>query len=223
MTTHQFPPQLDLDAAADAVALPADAVQALVAAGYLAAADGDDREPRFYVPDVKAFVARNADNGSGGALQRALAPDMKPQELVELVADRAEHMASRLLKMYMTVFPKAASWPVERQARFVQVTKARFEAILSVAALGDHFDPDLIADLEQIGAAAARSSVKLPQILVMLRVSRDLVVQNAIEMAGSGDRHGGPALSLLLTRILPAMDRLSDALTAGYWEAMFPA
>ncbi|HMC40652.1 MAG TPA: hypothetical protein VKI19_13380, partial [Acidimicrobiales bacterium] len=66
-------------------------------------------------------------------------------------------------------------------------------------------------------------SVKLPQILTMLRVSRDLVVQNAIDLADSGERHGGYALSLLLTRILPAMDRLGDALTAGYWEAMFPA
>jgi hypothetical protein len=51
-------------------------------------------------------------------------------------------------------------------------------------------------------------------------MSRDLVVQNAVELAGDGERHGGFALSLLLTRILPAMDRISDALTEGYWETL---
>jgi PAS domain S-box-containing protein len=54
---------------------------------------------------------------------------------------------------------------------------------------------------------------------VILRISRDLVVQTAIELSESGGRHAGLALSLVLTRILPAMDRLTDALAQGYWEA----
>jgi hypothetical protein len=223
MTTHHLPEHLDLQTAAGTVSLPADAVEALVAAGYLAVAHPVGPEPRFQLPDLKAFVARNSDNGSGGAIHRALNPDMEPEELVDLLDERAEHMAARLLKMYEIVFPQARSWSPERQAKFVLRTKERFEAILAIAALGEKFDPGLIHELEQIGAASARSNVKLPQILAMLRVSRDLVVQNAIDLAASGDRHGGHALSLLLTRILPAMDRLSDALTAGYWEAMFPA
>jgi len=64
--------------------------------------------------------------------------------------------------------------------------------------------------------------VELPQILTLLRVSRDLVVQNAIDLAQRDDREGSQALSLLMTRILPVIDRLGDALTAGYWNAMFP-
>lgn len=222
MTTHRLPEHLDLETAADALALPTGAVAALAATGFIAATDPDGPSPGFQLADLKAFVARNADNGSGGALHRALAPELQPEELVDLLDERAEHMAARLLKMYEIVFPQAASWSPERQARFVQITKERFEAILSIAALGNEFEPSLIQDLEQIGAAAALGKVKLPQILAMLRVSRDLVVQNAIELADTDERPGGYALSLLLTRILPAMDRLSDALTAGYWEAMFP-
>lgn len=223
MSTHRTPSLLDLDAAAAELALPAAVVEALATAGYLPFSPQEGSGLYFRPSDLKAFVARNADNGSGGTLHRSLSPDMEPQELVDLLDERAEHMAVRLLKMYATVFPKAASWPVETQTKFVRRTKRRFEAILAIAALGDAFDPELIDDLEVIGAGAARSGVKLPQILTMLRVSRDLVVQNAIDLAENAERPGGHALSLLLTRILPAMDRLGDALTAGYWEAMFPA
>jgi PAS domain S-box-containing protein len=54
----------------------------------------------------------------------------------------------------------------------------------------------------------------------VLRISRDLVVQTAVELAEEGGRHWGLALSLLLTRVLPAMDRLTDSLAQGYWAAM---
>lgn len=214
--------------AAEVVSLPPDTVRALAAAGYLAASwpsdgnGGSDGSPRFELADLKAFVARNADNGSGGTLHPSLSPDLDPEELVDLLDERAEHMAARLLKMYATVFPQAKSWPASLQSKFVQRTKDRFEAMLAITALGDRLQPEFLQDLESIGASAARSGVGLPQILTMLRVSRDLVVQNAIDLAENGERHGGYALSLLLTRILPAMDRIGDALTAGYWEAMFP-
>ena len=39
-------------------------------------------------------------------------------------------------------------------------------------------------------------------------------------MAEERGRHWGLALSLLLTRVLPAMDRLTDALAQGYWAAI---
>lgn len=222
MSTHPSPQRLDLDTAAELVAVPPSALAALAGAGYLPAPHDDGAGPTFEMADLKAFVARNADNGSGGALRSSFSPDLEPQELVRLLDERAEHMALRMLKMYVTVFPQAAAWPATRQHQFVQRTKSRFEAMLAVTALGDRFDDDFLEDLRTIGAAAARSRVKLPQILTMLRVARDLVVQNAIELAEDDERPGGYALSLLLTRILPAMDRLGDAITAGYWEAMFP-
>lgn len=148
--------------------------------------------------------------------------DLRPQELVERLDERTEQMALRMLKMYATVFPQVENWPISRQADFVRRTKQRFDAIMAVA-LGEEFDDAFLADLHRIGAQAARSGVKLPEILLLLRMSRDLVVQNAIDIAGEEVRHGAFALSLLLTRILPAMDRLGDTLAAGYWEEMFPA
>lgn len=218
MKTKNHTQHLDLEAAADVVALPPAALKALAGAGYLA----QGTEGSFDRADLDAFVARNAGNGSDPTGRPASFPDLEPQELVDLLDERAEHMALRLLKMYTTVFPRAASWPLARQHRFVQRTKSRFEAMLAVTALGDRFAPEFIDELQATGASAARHGVKLPELLVMLRASRDLVVQNAIELAQSDQRPAGHALSLLLTRILPAMDRLGDALTAGYWEAMFP-
>ena len=223
MDNDRTPLRIDIEAAAAEIGLPPNALEALVVAGYLAAgADPSGGHLRFDRAELKAFVARNADNGAGGEFHRSLSPALEPQELVALLDQRAEHMASRLLKMYSTVFPQAAGWSADRQHRFVQITKRRFEAILAIATLGDPIDPSLRDDLERIGASAAKAGVKLPQILTMLRVARDLVVQNAIDLAEIDDRQGSQALSLLVTRILPAMDQLGDALTAGYWEAMFP-
>jgi hypothetical protein len=145
---------------------------------------------------------------------------LEPEELIDLLGDRAEEMARRMLRLCAEVFPDAARWTARQQAKFVRITKARFESILAVAALGTQRDAGFYAELYDIGASAARSGTALPDLLLLLRMSRDLVVQNAVELAGVGDRPGGFALSLLLTRILPAMDRISDALTEGYWEAL---
>jgi hypothetical protein len=231
VSTRHFPQHLDLDAAAEVVAISPGALRALAGAGYVVAARDDRAGPTFAMADLRAFVARNATNGSGVGVPANIedvrtlngaTPDLEPQELVELLDERAEHMALQMLKMYATVFPQAGSWSLARQHKFVQRTKSRFEAMLAVTALGEQFEPQFFDDLRMIGASAAKSGVKLPQILAMLRVSRDLVVQNAVELADNTGRQGGHALSLLLTRILPAVDGLGDALTAGYWEAMFP-
>jgi hypothetical protein len=214
---------LDTNQAASVVALPAEAIEALADAGYIDSGAPPGRSRRFNLTDLKAFVARNADNGAGTELrQHFFEADLDPAELIELLDERTEHMALRMLKMYSTVFPQVESWTIERQSHFVLRTKDRFEAIMAVA-LGNDFDEEFLADLRRIGANAARRGVELPEILVLLRISRDLVVQNAIEIAGDGERHGSFALSLLLTRILPAMDQLSDTLAAGYWQAMFPS
>lgn len=255
----RFPP-LDLQSAAAVLGLPSPAVDALVGGGYLAAHLATDGSLRFNATDLKSFVARNADNGSGDRLlDRALsaadpganpvagrgggrqltglvtdsagrdgepgdgteATDMRPEELLRLLDERAELMARRVLMMFATVFPDAAAWTPEEQSRFVERARSRFESVLAVVAVGDQIDDSVYRDLRRIGAAAARSSTDLRQTLFLLRMSRDLVVQNAVELAGSSGGSSSYALSLLLTRILPAMDRLSDAVSGGYWEALF--
>jgi PAS domain S-box-containing protein len=49
------------------------------------------------------------------------------------------------------------------------------------------------------------------------------VVQTAVEVAEEKGRRWGLTLSLLLTRVLPAMDRLTDAIAQGYWAAVVGA
>lgn len=129
-------------------------------------------------------------------------------------------MARRAFDIFQATFPEARQWPIEEQARFVEQARKRFEAILAVTGQGEEVDEALIADLEAVGAGAAWSGSPLPQLLVVLRISRDLVVQTAVEIAEESGRHWGLALSLMLTRVLPAIDRLTDALARGYWAAI---
>ena len=219
--------------------LPTVAVEALVGSGYLVPARIGAAGPEFPLSDVKAFLARNADNGAGGDMISAAlaaggptdprvdlsaeAPDsqveLDPQELLDALDGRAPEMARRAFQIFATVFPEAEGWSLRQQTSFIEQARGRFEAILSVTAQGADVDAALFDDLSEVGSSAARSGSPLPQLLVILRISRDLVVQTAIELAESGGRHAGLALSLVLTRILPAMDRLTDALAHGYWEA----
>jgi PAS domain S-box-containing protein len=96
--------------------------------------------------------------------------------------------------------------------------RRRFEAILAITEHGE--DAELVTELQEVGASAAWSGSSLPQLLLVLRISRDLVVQTAVELAEERGRHWGLTLSLVLTRVLPAMDRLTDAIAHGYWAAM---
>lgn len=216
-TPHHY----DLTGAAGYLDLDENAVSALVAAGYLPPATADG----FALVDLKAFVARNADAGSGAFLETD-APsfdppgDEGPQQLLDALDARSDEMARRSFEIFCGVFPEARTWTLARQAGFVTQSKGRFEAILAVTGSGSVVDEALVGDLQDVGAAAAWAGSPLPQLLTVLRISRDLVVQTAVELAEERGRHWGLALSLLLTRVLPAMDRLVDALAQGYWAAI---
>src|SRR5437016_1037772 len=109
---------------------------------------------------------------------------------------------------------------LSKAAEYLDLPAASVEALVDtgyLAALGTGAG---VADLQEVGASAAWAGSPLPQLLVVLRISRDLVVQTAVELAEERGRHWGLALSLLLTRVLPAMDRLTDALAQGYWAAV---
>jgi PAS domain S-box-containing protein len=210
---------LPLPEAAQMLQLSVGAVEALVGAGYLAPAEHGPKGPEFPVSDLKAFVARNADNGSGNLF--SIEPSsVDPQDLLDALDGKSEEMARRALDIFTTVFPEAATWSLKEQARFIEQAKGRFEAILAVTGQGAEVDEALVGDLQDVGASAAWSGSPLPQLLVILRISRDLVVQTAVELAEERGSHWGLALSLLLTRVLPAMDRLTDAIAQGYWSAI---
>jgi len=213
--------ELSVEEAAIILGLPVVAVAGLAVAGFLEPSDIDRAtgHPFFAVSDVKAFQARNADNGSGFL---AFGGDSKadPQELLAALDGESEDMARRALEMFSQVFPEAKRWTLREQQRFITQARSRFEAILAVTGSGAEVDEALVGDLEEVGADAAWSGSPLPQLLVVLRISRDLVVQTAVELAEARGGRWGLALSLLLTRILPAVDRLTDSLARGYWAAM---
>jgi PAS domain S-box-containing protein len=211
-------PLLPLPKAAEFLHLPVAAVRAMVDTGYLRPSRVGAEGPEFPLVDLKAFLARNADNGSGNIL--GLDFDGDPQALLDALGRRCDEMARRSYDIFATVFPEAARWSISEQARFVDQSRGRFEAILAVAGQGVEVDEALVGDLQEVGAAAAWEGSPLPQLLVVLRISRDLVVQTAVELAEARGQSGGLGLSLLLTRVLPAMDRLTDALAQGYWAAV---
>ena len=213
-------PLVTLPEAAELLHLTQDAVRALVGAGYLQPGNDGSSEPLFPLVDLKAFLARNADNGSGNLLESLERDAADPQDLLDALDGKSEEMARRAFEIFATVFPESASWSMTEQARFIEQAKARFEAILAVTGQGAEVDEALVGDLQDVGASAAWAGSPLPQLLVVLRISRDLVVQTAVELAEERGRHWGLALSLLLTRVLPAMDRLTDSLAQGYWAAM---
>jgi PAS domain S-box-containing protein len=206
--------------AAEYLQLPEDVVRALLGAGYLTP-DGDPSATRLPLVDLKAFLARNADNGAGSLMAMEVdGGGADPQALLDALDGRSEEMARRAFEIFSSVFPDATLWGLSAQARFIDQAKSRFEAILAVTGLGAEVDEALVGDLQEVGAGAAWEGSPLPQLLVILRISRDLVVQTAVELAEERGRHWGLALSLLLTRVLPAMDRLTDALAQGYWAAI---
>jgi len=209
---------LPLAEAAAYLSLPVDAVLALSAGGYLAPDDGPGG-PSFPIVDLKAFLARNADNGSGNLLNLP-ADDPDPQALLDDLDARSEEMARRAFDIFASAIAEARTWSLSDRARFISQAKSRFEAILAVTGQGAEVDEALVDDLQEVGAAAAWAQSPLPQLLVVLRISRDLVVQTAVELAEERGGRWGLALSLLLTRVLPAMDRLTDALAQGYWSAV---
>jgi PAS domain S-box-containing protein len=207
---------MDLTESADLLRLPVEAVRALATAGYLKISGDDGTGPSFSVSDLKGFLARNADGGSA-----LLVPDdADPTELLEALEGRSGEMARRALDIFRTAMPEASIWTADEQQRFVEQSTARFEAILAVTRAGDDVDDSLVDDLRDVGASAAWAGSPLPQLLVVLRISRDLVVQTSVEIAEARGRGSSQALALLLTRVLPALDRLTDALAQGYWAAV---
>jgi len=210
---------LALEEVAVALNLSLEAARSLLHAGYLTPAETGPEGPVFSPSDVKAFVARNADNGSGN-LFLAEPPGADAGDLLEALDGRALDMAHRAHDIFVTVFPETRLWDEREKERFLDQAKSRFEAILAVASQGAEVDEALTSDLEEVGAAAAWAGSPLPQLLVVLRISRDLVVQTAIEVAEERGRHWSLPLALLLTRVLPAMDRLTDSLAQGYWAAV---
>jgi hypothetical protein len=142
------------------------------------------------------------------------------ESLLDVLASRSDEMALRAYEIYTAAVPETALWSETERERFIGQSRQRFESILAVVAHSDELDDSLVRDLKALGMTAAWAGSPLPPLLMVLRISRDLVVQSALSIAEEGGARWGVPLSLLLTRVLPAMDRLTDALAQGYWAAL---
>lgn len=216
------PRSLSAVEAGSVLGLPPDVVRALTDAGYLPATL-QRGVPRFALGDLKAFQARatvddadawDADIAHGG---------LDPDDLVALLDGRVDDMAERTLHLLARTLPEVQDWTDARRARFVAEARERIRAMLAVCAHGPGGGADdeaITSDLAEIGADAAHHGVPLPGVLVAVRTTRDLMVQAAVEIAEERGRRWGLALAVALTRVLPAVDRLADAVARGYWEAV---
>jgi excisionase family DNA binding protein len=222
MATDQPSYTLTVDEAAALLGVSSGTIEGLVSGGYLAAVPGDPGRA-LRLSDLKAFMARNAESGAGASLVTNLEDIGSGLErsswLVDALDGHAMEMARRVYDIFAGAFPEAASWSTTERANFIGQAKARFEAILAVISQGAEVDEALGGELRKVGAHAAWSGAPLPQLLVVLRISRDVMVQTAVELAELQNRVSGLGLSLFLTRVLPAMDRLTDSLAQGYWGA----
>ena len=210
---------LTIPEAASVLGLPISGVEALVDAGYLQL-DGDDAH--LPISEVKSFQARN---GSGGTqtieqiLAEASGPDGAAEEILDALEAAIPAMARRAADIVASVFPEAAAWDDVQRRRFERDATGRFEAIFSVTRSHDAGDEEIFAELADAGGAAAFAGAALPQILLTLRISRDLMVQTAVRTAEERGTQG-LALAVVLTRVLPVLDRLTDSVARGYWSAV---
>ncbi len=217
--------RLSLSEAAAYLNLPTETVAALVAGGFLRPVGHDAAGPVLSIKELRAFMVWNVEDPgdeelidlSVGAEGRATG---QPDALLDSLEGLLDEMAEQSYEIFATLFPEAREWSHSDHERFVQQAKGRFEAILAVSRHGFDVDEALASELQNVGAAAAWDGAPLPQLLVAMRISRDLLVQTAVDLAEEDGHRWGLGLSLLLTQVLPATDRLTDSLAKGYWSAV---
>jgi hypothetical protein len=216
-----------MEDAAEMLGVPAAAVHALVDANLLRAEGDESSERTVSLAEVKSFLARNSESPAD-AFDVDLASDARvvaerPTEvgdLLDALRDRTGDMAQRSLEITAAAFPELSLWSDHHRVRFVEQASERFEVILAMGEHIDVLDDDLCDDLAEVGADAARSGDSLGDVLLTFRVSRDILVQTAVELVQGRGTSWAMPFALLLMRVLPAIDQLSDAVTKGWWDAV---
>ncbi|MBI3257584.1 MAG: PAS domain-containing protein [Actinobacteria bacterium] len=223
---------MNVAGAAELLRLSEAGVMALHEAGYLERAEGvEGHAPTFLLHDVKALSARltgkveddvpNQDLSELELFDELEMEASAPADLtflVSLLHEQAGEMAAKAYTSLCRVYEPAKAWTMEQRARFIDQTRSRFEAIFAMVIAGD--DIDLAGELGEVGAMAARSGSSLPELLATLRISRDLVVEAAIELLEMSHQQWSEAFLALVARILPTIDGLTDAISRGYWTAL---
>jgi len=187
-------------------------LRSLVKAGYLRVIEG-----RIPVADVRAFQARNADGGTGLDLGRGV-ETASFETLLDALEGRREDLAKRALDAFLRMVPEAADWSDRQRALFAEQAKGRFAAVLAVLRHGVSFEEELRGDLAAAGANAARSGAPLSHMLVGLRITRDLLLTAGLGMVREREGRWDAIYATLVGALPIVIDRLTDAISEGYWR-----
>lgn len=139
--------------------------------------------------------------------------------LVEELGEYGDELAERAYERFSDRFPKAREWSEQSRARFRRQARGRFDAVLAVMLEGADVGEALSEDLQLVGAQAAQGGSSMAELAVMLRISRDVIVELTLELA-EDDEAFRSGLPEVLGRLLPAVDALTDALSVGYWTSL---
>lgn len=137
--------------------------------------------------------------------------------LLDALEEAVPSLATRAADIAAGVFPEAVGWDELERRRFEHQAADRLEAIVRLTRRDESVRGAELDDLVAAGAAAAEAGAPLPHLLLTLRVSRDLIVQAAVKATGDRGDGWSPALAVVLTKVLPVSDRLTDAIAQGYW------
>jgi PAS domain S-box-containing protein len=191
------------------------ALRALIAGGYLEAAESGE----VTLAEIKSFAARNSEGGSVSAAGMTSAPT-DFQVMIEALEDDVEDLSRGAFEMFARSVPEAKQWDAGQREDFVVQARGRFSAVLAVTSQGSFVDDALRQDLEDVGSNAAWAKASLPHLQMVLRISRDLLVQRSMRIA---EQHGGRwnnVLGAFTVRLMPAIDNMVDAISSGYWQAL---
>lgn len=135
--------------------------------------------------------------------------------LVRTLDGHIEELAKGALGVFVRTIPEAERWTERQQNVFVEQAKGRFGAMLAIVEQGTSVDEGLVSDLEDVGVTTALAHGSLPQLLTVIRISRDMLIANAIQIAKGKNN----LVSTFLERLVPAVDGMIDAISSGYWSA----
>lgn len=139
--------------------------------------------------------------------------------LIGALEDRIEDLAKRACDIFCRVVPETQKWSDAQRKTFLDQARGRFSAVLAVMEHGVDVDEALRSNLQEVGANAADTGASLPQLLIALRISRDVLLQAAMRVSEEDADRWKPVLMAFSQRMLPAVDRLTDSITMGYWTA----
>lgn len=142
-----------------------------------------------------------------------------PEALLAALDGRIDELAHQAYERFARELPEARQWSEQQRTNFIDQARGRFGAVLAVTGQGASVDEALRRDLQSVGANAALAGSSLPHLLLVLRISRDLLLQMAMRMAHERQGTWNASLAAFAVRMLPAIDRLTDSLSEGFWTA----